>query len=287
MTNEQLVVYIKSGIDVSGNMLLLWQQTKGFIHTIAVRYQGQADVEDLEQEGYLALYDAVDGFQPALGYKFLTYAKPWITQRMKRYIDNCCHAVKIPSNRQQDLQEYRKMANAFQVYLGRMPTRAEIACNMHLSSQQLDDLEAAMRMAQIGSLDTYVSDDDDSATVGDLVPCDVDVESSVLDDMESRRLKNMLWGMVDDSLPDEQAHVIRLRYQAGQTTKAAGEHMGMSAEEVRRIESKALAELRKPHRACRLRPFLPEVLESLAYHGSVGTFNRTWTSSTERVAMRL
>lgn len=286
MTNEQLVILIKSGVDVSNNMLLLWQQTKGFIHTIAVRYQGQVDIEDLEQEGYLALYDAVDGFCPDQGYKFLTYAKHWIMQRIRRYIDNCCHAVKIPSHRQQVLQEYRKMVNAFQVYLGRMPTRAEIVRNLHLNSQQLDDLEATVRMAQIGSLDSYVSDDEDSATVGDMVPCDMDVEGSVLDGMESQQLKDVLWGMVD-SLPDDQSQVIRLRYQAGQTTRAAGEHMGISAEEARRIESKALAELRRPHRAYRLRPFLPDALGSLAYHGSVGAFNRTWTSSTERIAMRL
>ena len=284
MTNEELVICIKSGLDVSDNMLLLWQQTRGFIHTIAMRYQGQADMEDLEQEGYLALYDAIDGFCPDQGYKFLTYAKSWIVQRMKRYIDNCCHAVKIPPRRQMELQEYRKMVNAFQVYLGRMPTKSEIAHNMHLNSQQLKDLELAMRMAQIGSLDSYVSDDEDSATVGDLVPCDVDVEDAVLDATELQQLRSVLWPMVD-SLHGEQPAVIRARYQQQLTTVQTGKLLGISETQARNLEKSSLRELRR--KGYRLKTFLPEALESLAYRGGVEDFNRTWTSSTERVAMRL
>ena len=284
MTNEQLAICIQSGLDVSSNMLQLWQQTKGFIHSIAVRYQGQADVEDLEQEGYLALYDAIDGFCPDRGYKFLTYAKHWIVQRMKRYIDSCCHAVRIPPHRQVELQEYRKMVNAYQVHLSRKPTRSEIAHNMHLDSQQMEELEAAMRMAQIGSLDSYVSDDEDSATLGDMFPCDVDVENTVLDDIAGRQLKDMLWGMVD-TLQGEQPAVIRARYQQQLTAVQAGELIGITETQVRNLEKSGLRELYR--KRYRLQPFLPETLESLAYHGSVGAFNRTWTSSTERVAMRL
>lgn len=286
MDNEQLVIQIKAGENVSENMLLLWQQTRGFIHTIALRYQGQTDVDDLEQEGYLALYDAIDGFCPEQGYKFLTYAKPWIVKRMKGYIDDCCHSVRIPRYIQQELQKYRKMLNAYQVCLGRMPTRKEIAKDLHLNSEQIDNLKAVMRMDQIGSLDSYVSDLEDSTTLSDIIPSDMDVEGSVLDDMEARQLKDVLWSMVN-SLPDEQAQVVRLRYQENQTARATGEHMGISEWAVRRMEHKALAEFRKPHRTYRLRPFLPEVLDGLAYHGGVEDFNRTWTSSTKRVAMRL
>ena len=40
MTNEQLVIKIKAGEDVAGNMQQLYEQTKAFIHTVAMRYQG-------------------------------------------------------------------------------------------------------------------------------------------------------------------------------------------------------------------------------------------------------
>ena len=113
MTNEELVARVQTRDDVPGNMLQLWEQTKAFIHMVALRYQGLADPEDLEQEGYLALYDAVDGYSPEKGYKFLTYAEYWIRRRIRRYIDNCCRPVRIPAHERKRISEYRKMENAF------------------------------------------------------------------------------------------------------------------------------------------------------------------------------
>ena len=86
MTNEELVIRIKAGVDVPENMLQLWQQAKAFIHTVALHYRGLADLEDLEQEGYLALYDAVDGFCPDMDCKFLTYAKYILHNQVKSHM---------------------------------------------------------------------------------------------------------------------------------------------------------------------------------------------------------
>ena len=62
MSNEELVYLIKSGTDVADNMLQLWKQTEAFVYSIAKKYIGHAELEDLLQEGYLSLYDAVDGY---------------------------------------------------------------------------------------------------------------------------------------------------------------------------------------------------------------------------------
>ena len=174
VTNEELVVRIKAGIDVPENMLQLWEQTRAFIHTVALHYQGYADLEDLEQEGYLALYDAVDGYEPESGCKFLSYAKHWMRQRMKRYIDNCCQTVRVPGHEQSRLHQYRKMVNAFLVHLGRRPTEWEVTHNLNLDEKQRRDLESAMRAAQIGSLDAALQEGEDGDTVGDMVTCSVD-----------------------------------------------------------------------------------------------------------------
>ena len=54
MSNEELVARIKAGIDTADNMLLLWEQNKGMICKISRKYSAYADIEDLQQEGYLA-----------------------------------------------------------------------------------------------------------------------------------------------------------------------------------------------------------------------------------------
>lgn len=288
MTNEELVIRIKAGVDVPENMLQLWEQTKAFIHTMARRCQGYADIEDLEQEGYIALYDAVDGFQPEKGCRFLTYAEHWIHQHMRRYIDNCCRTVRIPVHEQEKINQYRKMANAFQVYRGRKPTKWEIAYNLNLDESQIRDLEAAIGMSQVGSLDRSLKDGEDGDTTGDMIPCEEDVEGGVLDRLDRELLQELIWPMVD-RLPVFQApDVIRKRYQQGMTLKEIAKGCGVSLNAIRQSERDGLRGLRRSRGADRLRAFLPEQLEVQAYrHNGVDEFNTTWTSSTERVALKL
>lgn len=283
MTNEELVIRIKSGIDTADNMLQLWQQNRQFIHAIAKRYSGRAELEDLEQEGYLALYDAVDGFNPDARYKFLTYAKHWINQRMTRYIQNN-GTVRIPVHEAEKLQEYRKMVNAFRVYLNRKPTRHEIALNMGISDKMVTSLEKAAEMGKIGSLDSYVTEEEDGGTVGDMVACDVDIESDVLAGIQYEQLRAVIWEKVD-ALPEQQGEVIRQRYGEGKTLKATGDSLGMTIDRTRTIESNALRNLR---RSKLLRSFLNDrELYSIGITGNgANRFERTWTSSTERAALR-
>lgn len=286
MTNEQLVIMIKAGIDVSDNMQKLWEQNRTLIRDTAKRYKGYADMEDLEQEGYLALYDAVEGYEPEKGYKFMTYARHWIRQGMKRYIDNCCSMIRIPVHEKEKLHEYRKLVNAFQMYRNRKPTAEETAYNMYLDVEQVHELEAALKTEQTGSLDVYLSEDDESSgTAGDMIPSDMDVESLVLDSLEACRVKDTVWEVVE-TLPDNLAVMIKDRYRKGKTLKEIGRDAGIPPKKIYPMEAAAMRELRKPERRNRLAMLLPELVEARAYrHIGISGFNRTWTSSTEKAAL--
>lgn len=286
MSNEELAARIKAGVDVAENMLLLWEQTKDFIRCMARRYQGYAELEDLEQEGYLALYDAVDGYRREAGCKFLSYASFWIRQGMRRYIENCCQAVRIPSHEQQKIYRYRKLENAFRVCHGRGPTRREAAWNLGLEEGQVTDLEAALAMSRVGSLDGMLQEGEDGDTLGDMVPGSADVEVEATERVDQGLLRETVWDMVD-RLPGRQPEVIRMRYQGGMTLKEIGEVYGASIDAVRQSEKAGLRALRWSDGG-RLRAFLPEAEEAQAYrHCGAREFGTTWTSSTERVAMRL
>ena len=95
MTNEELVLRIKAGEDAAKNMEVLYNQVRRFIQAIAWKYRGNGDMEDLEQEGYLALYPAIEGYDPAQGVKFLTYAEYHIRQRMQRYLKMDCSGLRL------------------------------------------------------------------------------------------------------------------------------------------------------------------------------------------------
>ena len=288
MTNEQLVIRIKAGENVAENMEALCLQVKGFIRGIALRYQGQAELDDLEQEGYLALYDAVDGYDPASGFLFLTYARHWIRQRMVRYIQNN-GSVRLPVHEWERMSRYRKLENEFLSRFGRKPSEAEIRHYLGLTHTQAVSLKTALRMRRIGSLDSTLEgpEGDEAGTLGDIVAGPEDVEGAALDEVEAGQLRGALWREVD-SLPNRQPEVLRARYQEGRTLKEVGSSLGVSVEMARQIEKKALRELRRPSHSRKLLPFLPEAMAAQAYHhNGIGEFSRTWTSSTEWVAMRI
>lgn len=288
VNNEQLVMRIKAGENVAENMEALYLQVKNFIHRIALRYQGRAELDDLEQEGYLALYDAVDGYDPASGFLFLTYARHWIRQRMVRYIQNNS-SVRLPAYEWERVSRYRKLENTFLAQLGRKPSEEETRYYLGLNHKQSFELQTALKMRQIGSLDSPVegTEGDEAGTLGDMVAGSEDVEGAALDKIEAGQLRAVLWQEVD-SLPGRQPEVLRARYQGGRTLNETGAVLGVSVEAARQIERKALRELRRPSHSRKLLPFLPEAMAAQAYrHNGIGEFSRTWTSSTEWVAMRI
>lgn len=67
MDNEQLVVRIQAGENVAENMLKLYNQNRGFLVVMAKKYQGIAEQEDLLQEGYIGLSEAVSRFDAEIG----------------------------------------------------------------------------------------------------------------------------------------------------------------------------------------------------------------------------
>lgn len=288
MTNEQLVIRIKAGIDTAENMLTLYNQVKAFIHTIAWKHRSYEDVEDLEQEGYLALYDAIDGYDPEAGCKFLTYAEYWIKQRIVRYIERNSSCLRLSFHSQALLRQYKRFYDSFMKEHGREPSEAETADFMVLSIDQVRDIHRNAFIANLGSLDAPVKGyEEEGFSLGDSVPSGEDMEGDSLDRLQHEQLKAVLSDCVD-SLPGRQREVICKQYRDNMTMAEIGREYGVSREAIRQDQAKALRELRKPKRSDRLRPFLPddERLYSMGLSGNgVGRFNRTWTSSTERAVI--
>ena len=291
MTNEQLVARIRAGENVGENMAQLYEQVKRFIHAAAWRYRDSGMVEDLEQEGFLALYDAVDGYDDAQGVRFLTYAEYWIRQRISRYLQANGSSLRLPVHCREKLLRYKRLCSSFQLEHGREPSEREIARLMGLTLEQVREIKGNACMARVGSLDAPVKglDGGEDTTVGDLVAAPADPTGEAVDRVQSAQLCAVLWECVD-SLPGQQPAVIRQRYQGGMSLREIGEAQGTTAEAVRQIHAKALRELRASRFSKRLRPFLPEAeqIYSMGLRGNgVKKFHRTWTSSTEKAVLWL
>lgn len=283
LSNEQLVLRIRTGEDAAGNMLILWQQNQGIIGKLAGKYKSMAEEEDLKQEGFLGLCEAVRHWEPDGGANFMSYAIFWIRQRMIRYGQNN-GTVRISIEAGEKLRQYQKISNLFYQQTGRKPTDQEICHCMGISEGWLACIKKAARMDKIGSLDSHI-DGVEELKLGDVVAGEEDIENSVLDQVQKEQLRAVVWPLVD-GLPGQQSAVIRKRYQEGKTLQAIGDDLGVTRERARTIEASALRELRKPSRSGQLRPFLDDRIRSMAMSGNgVSSFQSSWTSSTERAAL--
>ena len=291
MTNEQLAARIRAGENVGNNMAILYDQVKDFIHAMAYKYHGQGELEDLEQEGFLSLYDAIDHYEADQGVKFLTYASHWIRQRMQKYIQNTGSPLRLSAGRQEAIRKYRKFCTEFQAEQGCKPTEAELCRSLWLTLEQLREIQYDACMTAVKSLDAPIkgAEGEEDTTLGELAASATDPCEELLDRLEQEELCSILWQCVD-GLPGKQQDVIRSRYKDNMTMKQCGQFCRISEAEVRKQQLKALRSLRSGENAKKLRPFLPE--DAWIYSGAligngVERFNHTWTSSTERIAMEL
>ena len=285
MTNEQIITRIKAGIDTANNTALLWQQNQGLINKIVNRYKDYGEEEDLQQEAFLGLCNAIDHFEPEEGTLFMSYAGYWIKQKIVRYIKQNS-TVRIPEYTQDQIQAYKKMISSWSVKFNREPTDREIREYLGLNREQLDQLRKNLNMTKIRSLDEPLGNEEDVMQY-DLIPGSEGIEDSVLDKVQKEQLRKVLWSLVD-SLPGQQPAAIRERFQNDKTLEDTGKALGVTKDRAHTIVSNGLKELRKPSRSKQLRPFLYDEIYNRALHGNgVERFRQTWTSSTERVALKM
>lgn len=286
MDNEQLVARIRAREDVSDNMLKLWQQNQGFIGKMAARYSSYAEIEDLKQEGYIALCEAVSHYDPAAGVSFINYAAFWMKQQMSRYIDNCGSVIRIPVGVRGEIRRYKKICNEYRKYYGAEPSERELCALLRMSPEELHKVQENTRKGQISSLSAPIGADDEEMTLEDTVASGENLEEDCIIRLDRETMKRELWIAVD-SLPADQAQTIRCRYMDGMTLKETGEHQGVSIERVRQNDRKAIRTLRLNKYSRKYRGYYEEYLSAASvHHVGVNSFQRTWTSEVERAVMR-
>lgn len=285
LKNEELVKMIQNGADVTENMQQLWQQNRGFIFKIAIQYQSLSELDDLIQESYFGLCKAVDHYNPDMDASFIHYASFWIRQQLIRYIKKN-KTVRIPEHTHGKIREYKKAVQQWQQRYHREPTEAEISDYIGIDGKTLEEIKRSALMGKIGSLDVPVGEESDG-TLYDLIPSGMDDKEDVLNKVANEELAEVLWGMVEE-LPGQQSEVLKMRFKENMKLREIGAVCGFSTDRARQIESKGLRALRNPKRSRILREFLDdERIYNSALHGNgVSSFSNTWTSSTERIALK-
>ena len=285
MDNEQLVARIQAGDNEAENMLQLWQQNKGFIAMMARRYSAGAEMEDLEQEGYIAMCEAVHHYDSDRGASFISYAAFWIKRRMRICADNS-RTVRLSSNAGDEVRQYQKIMREYRQEYGCDPSDWELCGFLYVSREKLDQIRKTAQMGNVRSLDEPVQGMNGDIGLGDTVASGEDAVEDAIREIDKEQMKRELWLAVDQ-LPGDLPAAVRLRYENGLTLEKTGQTLGVNRERVRQLESKAMRILRQPHRCTRFRGYFEEYLSAAPiHHVGVSRFKETWTSEVEQEALR-
>ena len=107
LSNEELALRIQDGDPQAAPLLL--SQNEGYLTMLATSYCEQFSqdflVDDLKQEGALALLDAATKFDPSYGTKLLTYATPAIETAMRDCAAQGSFSLSLPLDRYHQLRQ--------------------------------------------------------------------------------------------------------------------------------------------------------------------------------------
>ena len=100
--NEKLVLRMQSGDRNAAELLI--SQNEGYLTKLAREYTSWCELEDLKQEGALALLDAARRFDSAYGTKLLTYATPAMEAAMMDHAAQYSSSLSISISRYNQLR---------------------------------------------------------------------------------------------------------------------------------------------------------------------------------------
>jgi RNA polymerase sigma factor for flagellar operon FliA len=200
-----------------------------------------ANVEhaDLVSYGIFGLMDAIEKFDPSRGFKFETYA---VTRIRGAIIDELRSIDWVPRSVRAKARRIEKAIRQLEQRLNRTPSDEELADELMVSTEELEDMLTSVSMTSMAALDDVldIGDGESITLVDTLEEENLTSPEGNIDDQETRRQLREAIGR----LSEREQKVLALYYFENMTLAQVGDILGVTESRICQIHTKAVMSLR-------------------------------------------
>lgn len=195
------------------------------------------EYDDLVGYGIFGLIDAIDKFELTKGVKFETYASLRIRGSI---LDQIRKMDWIPRTLRQKQKKLEQAMHDLEMSLGRCATNEELARNMDITVEELEELINQTQVANLVSLDEYLEQGSEAKVETGNKPVFQQPEQVI----ERQELKRILAEAID-SLTEKEQKVIAFYYFEELTLKEISKILEVSESRISQLHTKALKKMKE------------------------------------------